>query len=270
MISSSSTLSTDNEMTTRAVSLPMTGPLRRYAPLAILGAVMAAAYGLGLHQYLTLASIAEHRAELKDFVGNHLAAAILAYSAIYIIVVALSLPGAAVLSIFGGLLFGWMISAPVTIIAATIGAVIVFEVVKTSLGAVIAEKAGPFVARLSGGFREDAFNYLLFLRLVPAFPFFAVNAVAGLAGISRKTFTVATLIGIIPGSFAFAYLGRGLDSLIDGQTALYQDCLAKAGADCMLKLSPGALVTREILIAFAALGVVALVPVALRRLKRKA
>ena len=257
-------------MTTRAVPLNMTNPFRRYLPLAILGAVMIAAYALGLHKYLTLASIAENRAGLKDFVGSHLFTAVLAYSGIYIVVVALSLPGAGVLSILGGLLFGWAISAPVTIVAATIGAVIVFEVVKTSLGAVIAEKAGPFVARLSGGFKDDAFNYLLFLRLVPAFPFFAVNAVAGLAGISRKTFTLATLVGIIPGSFAFAYLGRGLDSLIDGQTAIYQDCLAKGGLDCKLALSPGALVTREILIAFAALGVVALIPVILKHFKKKA
>ena len=258
-------------MTTRAASLPMTSSLlRRYAPVALLAAAMAGAWALGLHKYLTLASIAEHREQLKALVESNLLLALLAYSGIYIVVVALSLPGAGVLSIFGGLLFGWAISAPVTIVAATIGAVIVFEVVKTSLGAVIAEKAGPFVARLSGGFRDDAFNYLLFLRLVPAFPFFAVNAVAGLAGISRKTFTLATLIGIIPGSFAFAYLGRGLDSLIDGQTAIYKACVAKGDLGCMLHLSPGALVTREILIAFAALGIVALIPVILKRLKRKA
>ena len=257
-------------MNTRAAALPVTPNLRRFLPLVVLGAAMAGAYGLGLHHYLSLESIAANRAALKLFVGDHLAASILAYVAIYVVVVALSLPGAAVLSILGGLLFGWAISAPVTIIAATIGAVIVFEVVKTSLGAVIAEKAGPFVARLSGGFREDAFNYLLFLRLVPAFPFFAVNAVAGLAGISRQTFTLATLVGIIPGSFAFAYLGRGLDSLIDGQTAVYHECVAKGGLDCMLHITPGALVTKDILIAFAALGVVALIPVVLKRLKRKA
>jgi uncharacterized membrane protein YdjX (TVP38/TMEM64 family) len=232
--------------------------------------LIASAYYFGLHRYLSLGVIADNREALKAFVAAHLIAAVVIYMAIYIVVVALSLPGAAILTIVGGFLFGWALSAPITVLAATAGAVIVFQIVKTSLGAVAAERAGPFVKKLSAGFTDDAFNYLLFLRLVPAFPFFAVNAVAGLCRVNLRTFVSATLIGIIPGTIAFAWLGTGLDSVIDAQAKIYHQCIATGGmADCMYEFDIGALVTREILIAFAALGVVALIPVALKRWKAR-
>ena len=248
---------------------PATTPAyRRAAPLIGLGLVIAVAYALGLHRYLSLAAIAEHRDALKALVADNLPLALAAYAGLYVVVVALSLPGAAALSIAGGLLFGWAISAPVTVLAATAGAAVVFQIVRTSLGESIARRAGPFAEKLAKGFQRDAFNYLLFLRLVPAFPFFAVNAVAGLSGISLRTFLGATLIGIIPGSLAFAYLGAGLDSLIDAQSQVFAACVAANGAgNCRFMLEPSALITREIIIAFVVLGLVALLPVALKRLR---
>lgn len=243
---------------------------RRWLPAAGLLVLIAAAYLAGLHRYLSLGVIAEHREVLKAFVAEHLIAAAAIYMAVYIVTVALSLPGAAILSIMGGFLFGWALSAPITIVAATAGAIIVFQIVKTSLGAVVAERAGPFVKKLSAGFAADAFSYLLFLRLVPAFPFFAVNAVAGLCRVRLKTFVTATIIGIIPGSIAFAWLGTGLDSIIDAQAQIYHQCVATSGMEnCMYNFDVGALITREILIAFVALGVVALIPVALKRWKAR-
>ncbi len=238
--------------------------------MAVLLVLIAAAYFAGLHRYLSLGVIAEHREALKTFVAEHLIAAVAIYMAVYIVTVALSLPGAAILSIIGGFLFGWALSAPITMVAATAGAVIVFQIVKTSLGAVVAERAGPFVKKLSAGFTEDAFNYLLFLRLVPAFPFFAVNAVAGLCRVNLRTFVSATIIGIIPGSIAFAWLGTGLDSIVDVQARIYHRCVATSGMEnCMYNFDIGALVTQEILIAFAALGVVALIPVAFKYWKAR-
>ncbi len=172
------------------------------------------------------------------------------------------------LSIIGGFLFGWMVSAPLSIAAAATGAVIVFQIVKTSFGASIAERAGPFVKKLAGGFAKDAFSYLLFLRLTPVFPFFAVNAVAGLANVKLSTFTLATVIGIIPGGIAFAYLGSGLDGVIDAQRLAHTDCVAKNGADaCAFSIDASALITTDLLIAFAALGLVSLIPVILKKFK---
>jgi uncharacterized membrane protein YdjX (TVP38/TMEM64 family) len=252
---------------------PQTGQsssLRRWSPVAVLLVLIAFAYFAGAHRYLSLGVIAEHREALKAFVAEHLIASVAIYMAVYIVAVALSLPGAAILSIVGGFLFGWALSAPITVVAATAGAIIVFQIVKTSLGAVVAERAGPFAKKLSAGFCKDAFNYLLFLRLVPAFPFFAVNAVAGLCRVKLKTFIAATIIGIIPGTIAFAWLGTGLDSVIDAQAKISHQCVTKSGAEnCMHNFEIGALLTPEILIAFAALGVVALIPVALKRWKAR-
>jgi uncharacterized membrane protein YdjX (TVP38/TMEM64 family) len=131
---------------------------------------------------------------------------------------------------------------------------------------VIADRAGPFVQKLSGGFEKDGFNYLLFLRLVPAFPFFAVNAVAGLTKMKLRTFTLGTLIGIIPGSYVFAWLGRGLGSVIDAARLAQNACVAKQSAAlCPFEFSTASLVTPQLLWAFAALGVLSLVPVALKK-----
>ena len=245
--------------------------LKRWLPLVILGGLVAVAYGFGLHSYFSLQALAENEAMLLSYVKEHLLLSLLIYVGTYIAVVALSLPGAGVLSIIGGFVFGWALSAPVSVIAATIGAVIVFQIVKTSLGAAMAERAGPFVKRLSDGFKDDAFNYLLFLRLVPAFPFFAVNAVAGIARVNLRTFTIATFFGIIPGAVAFAWLGRGLGSVIESQNALHQTCVAQNGlANCPFEISASALITPQLLIAFAVLGLVALVPIAIKKWKSKA
>ena len=243
-------------------------PFKRLLPLGLLAGAAAACYAMGLQNYLTLQSIAEHQTQLSNFVAEHALAAIAIYFVIYVVVVALSLPGAALLSVLGGFIFGWALSAPLTIIAATIGAIAVFKIVQTSLGSTISERAGPFVKNLSHGFEKDAFNYLLFLRLVPAFPFFAVNAVAGLTRIPLRTFIWATLIGIIPGSFAFAWLGRGLGSIIDAQTAAHAVCVAEKGAQaCPYTVAASSLITTQILWALLGLGIVSLLPVALKNWK---
>ncbi len=242
--------------------------LKRWLPLAALLALIGLSLALGLHEYFTLETIAENRGALKLFVANNLALALLIFAAAYIAIVALSLPGAAILSILGGFIFGWRLSAPTVVIAATIGSTIVFQIVKTSLGAVLAERAGPFVQKLSKGFAEDSFNYLLFLRLVPAFPFFAVNTVAGLARVNLRTFVAATFIGIIPGTIAFSFVGSGLDSVIDAQMSANKPCLAQnAAAICDFDLSLSSLITPELLAAFAALGVVAIIPVILKKFR---
>lgn len=244
------------------------GALRRWLPAAALVAVAVAAFGSGLHHHISLEALALNRDALRTFVDQHLALAVLLYMGLYIALVALSIPGAAVMSIAGGFLFGWALSVPATLTAAVVGSVIVFHIVKTTAGAALAEHAGPAVKKLSAGFAENAFYYLLFLRLAPVFPFVIVNAVAGLSRVPIKTFVVATAIGIVPASFAFALLGASLDGIIATELAKYESCAGLKGAEnCHLTLSLSALVTPQLLAAFAVLGVIALVPVALRHLK---
>jgi uncharacterized membrane protein YdjX (TVP38/TMEM64 family) len=248
-----------------------TTPLwRRLAGPLVLLVMLALGYAGGLHHYLTLTSIAEHRAALATYTSDHLALSLLVFVAIYTMAVAVSFPGASILTILAGLLFGWLAGGMAAIIAATIGATIVFQIAKSSFGDVLAKKAGPFLSKISAGFADDAFNYLLFLRLVPAFPFWLVNIAPALANVKLRTFVTTTFIGIIPGTFAFAFVGAGLDSIITGQQAAHSQCIAqKSIAECPYELSVSSLITPQLLLAFAALGVVALIPVALKKWKAR-
>lgn len=247
---------------------PGRGVVRRLLPLFVLIALAGFAVSMGWHRYLTFGQLVENRAALAGFVAANRLLALAAYIAVYVAVVALSLPGGALLTITGGFLFGWIAGGLSVIVAATAGASILFLVARSALGEPLAERAGPWLDRLRKGFQEDALNYLLFLRLVPAFPFWLVNLAPALLGVRLSTFAVGTFLGIIPGTFTFAFLGAGLDSAVDAQIEANRECLA-AGADCDIQLDAGALVTRELLIAFAALGVVALAPVIIKKVRAR-
>lgn len=245
----------------------------RYAPLVLLGLLMATAYALGWHQYLSFKTIGLNYEALKGFVGQHLVVAVLVYMALYIVVVALSLPGGLVMTLSGALLFGWQLGAIATVIGATIGATIVFLVAKTSFGESLAAKAGPWLGKLRQGFQENALSYLLFLRLVPAFPFFVVNLAPALLGVPLRTYVLGTFFGIIPGTTAFSVLGAGLGSAVESQNAIYNACLAQhasnASSSCVYAIDTKALVTNELLAAFVLLGLVALIPVALKKWSKR-
>ena len=247
------------------------GWVKRALPLVILACVGALVVSQGWYKYLTLAQIAENRDLLKGYIEANALIALLVYMGIYIVVVALSLPGGVFLTLTGGFLFGWLIGGLATVLAATMGATIIFLIAKTSFGELLAARAGPRLDKLRAGFQESALNYLLFLRLVPLFPFWLVNLAPALLGVGLGTYVIGTFIGIIPGTFAFAYAGVGLDSVIEAQQQVYQDCLnsqSGSGAPaCAFTLDAGALVTPELLIAFAALGVVALIPVILKKFR---
>lgn len=234
--------------------------------LAFLAAALVAWLN-GWHAYLSLQAIAENRDSLSSFAQANGILAVLLYMAVYVIVVALSLPGGALLTITGGSLFGWLLGGGATVLAATLGASLLFGIVKTSLGAALSERAGPWLSKLSAGFQKNALSYLLFLRLVPAFPFWLVNLAPALLGVRLRTYVVGTGLGIIPGTFAFASVGSGLNSIILAQQAAYESCLASGGSDCRFSLDAGALLTPQILAAFAALGVVSLIPVAIQKLR---
>jgi uncharacterized membrane protein YdjX (TVP38/TMEM64 family) len=132
----------------------------------------------------------------------------------YAALVALSVPGAAVLTIAGGFLFGTWVGGLSAVVGATLGATAVFLAVRAGLGG-LAQRAGRFVGKLEAGFRANAFNYLLVLRLVPIFPFWLVNLVPALVGVRVATYILATFLGILPGTFVYASLGNGLGSLVE-------------------------------------------------------
>ena len=249
------------------------GHVRRLLPVAVVAGLTGLVFAFGWHKYLTLKEIGLNYDALRGFIEDHMALAILMFFAIYIAVVALSLPGAAALTLTGGLLFGWQIAGPATIVAATIGATIIFLVARTSFGEAFAARAGPSLNKLRDGFKDNALSYLLFLRLVPAFPFVVVNLAAAVLGVPLKTYVLGTFIGIIPGTMAFTFAGSGLGSVVRAQNDVYKACLARQAVDqtagCTYSIDTSALMTKELLIAFAVLGVVALLPVAIKMLKSK-
>jgi len=246
--------------------------LKRLWPLIVLVCAMAFVFAMGWHRYLTIGSLAENREALRGFIEAHKLFSLAAFVALYAAAVALSVPGGAVLTLAGGFLFGWLLGGAASVVAATIGATAVFLIAKSTLGSVLASRAGPWLSRFREGFQEDAFSYLLFLRLVPIFPFWLVNLAPGLLGVGLTTYVATTFLGIIPGTFAFALAGNGLDSVIEAQQASYQSCLAKMGAggqeSCSYSLEPGSLLTTELIVGLVALGVVALVPVAVKWIRR--
>jgi len=246
---------------------------KRWGPLAVIAGLTALAFSMGWHHYLTFKTIGLNYEALKSFIADNLVVALLAYVGAYIAVVALSLPGGLVMTLTGGLLFGWMVGATATVIGATIGATIIFLVAKTSFGETLAARAGPWIGKLREGFQENALSYLLFLRLVPAFPFFVVNLAPALLGVPLRTYVIGTLLGIIPGTTAFSVLGAGLGSAVESQNAIYNACVAKNGANaasvCIYTIDTKALITVELLAAFALLGVVALIPVAIKKWSKR-
>ncbi len=245
--------------------LPARRGILRFLPLVVIFAAMVAVYASGATGYLTLEKLLQSRDRLGAFIDAHKILALLTYGAIYAACVALSLPGALLLTISGGFLFGWLAGGIAATISASLGATVIFLVARTSLGAALRERAGPSLAGFRDGFERDAASYLLFLRLAPVFPFWLVNLAPALLNVPLKTFVWTTCLGIIPGTFAYAFAGSGLDSVALAQRRAFDACVASGATDCKADISLHQLVTPHLMLAFAGLGIIALVPALLRR-----
>lgn len=188
---------------------------RRVIPLAIILCGIATFFGFGLHSYVTFDALQEHREWLINQVAEHRTLTALAFIVIYAAVAGFSLPGATMVSVTGGFLFGLWYGTAWNVIGATIGAVLLFLAARTILGDVLYRKVGPWLEKIDSNFQENTFNYMLFLRLVPLFPFFVVNLVPAFTGVSLRTFVITTFIGIIPGAFVYTSVGAGLGTVFD-------------------------------------------------------
>lgn len=225
--------------------------LIRYLPLGVIAATAVAVFATGAYKYISLDTLREHRATLEALVEDRLLLALLAYALAYVVMTALSLPGATLMSLIGGFLFGPFLGTAVVVVAATIGAAVIFTAARTAFGDALRRRAGPFARKMEDGFRRNAFSYLLLLRLIPLFPFFIVNVAPALFNVSLRTYVLATLIGIIPGAFAFVSAGAGLGAVLD------------SGGE--LKLT-GLLMQPAVLTPIIALSILAILPIALKAL----
>ncbi|MGE0223183.1 MAG: TVP38/TMEM64 family protein [Acetobacteraceae bacterium] len=193
--------------------------LRRFLPLLILAAAIGAIWVSGIADELSWATLAREQARLQDWVDEYGLLAATAYVAIYVAVVALSLPQASVMTIAGGLLFGTLLGGALAVIGATIGAIILFLIARSAFGETLASRGGRFLQTVRDGLQRDGFSYLLAIRLIPAFPFWLVNLAAALGGMRLTPYAAATLIGVAPATFILASVGAGIGTVLAvGQT----------------------------------------------------
>lgn len=178
-------------------------------------ALVAAARWAGLGEILSLETLRLHRADLTAWVAAHWVLAALAFVGCYTAVVALSVPGAVVLTVSGGFLFGALAGTLLTVLGATAGATLVFLFARRILGDRALDRFGARAAGLAEGIRRNAWSYLLAMRLLPIFPFFLVNLVPAFVGVRLPVFVATTFLGIIPGTLVFSLAGAGLGSVLD-------------------------------------------------------
>jgi len=216
--------------------------------LLLLAATLAVGlfFYLDLGRFLTLDALKENRQTLADYYQTHKLATVAGFMMVYILQTALSLPGAAILSLAAGAIFGSLAGTLYAVCAATIGATLAFLVTRYLLRDLVLERFGPKLEGLNRELEGRGLNYLLFLRLVPLFPFFLINLAAGLTRLPLRTFVLGTLIGIIPGGFVFV----------------------NAGASLAVINSLGDVASPRVLGSFALLGLFALVPVIYGKVKK--
>ena len=221
--------------------------LKKTLLLVLLVCAIALFFYLDLGRFLTLDALKANRQSLIQYYETHKLVTVATFMAIYILQTALSLPGAAILSLAAGAIFGSLLGTVYAVIAATIGAALAFLVTRYLLRDTIINKFGANLEALNRELETRGFNYLLFLRLVPLFPFFLINLAAGLTRLPLRVFVLGTMIGIIPGGFVFVNAGASLASIE----------------------SLGDVASPRVLGSFALLGLFALVPVIYGKIKQK-
>lgn len=221
--------------------------LKKILILSVVAVAVALFFYLDLQRFLTLEALKANRQLLADYYAVHTVGTVAAFMVIYILQTALSLPGAAILSLAAGAIFGALAGTVYAVVAATVGATLAFLATRYLLRDAILKRFGAKLEGLNRELEQRGWNYLLFLRLVPLFPFFLINLAAGLTRLPLRVFVLGTLVGIIPGGFVFVNAGASLATI---------DSLSDVA-------SP------RVLGSFALLGLFALVPALYGKLKQK-
>ena len=219
---------------------------------ALFAIAIAAFYSFDLSTYLSLNVLKANRDRLLVFTDDHYVPAVLLFIVLYIVQTAFSLPGATLMTLAGGFLFGSLWAALYVNIGATAGATLAFLAARYLFRDWVEQRFGHRLEAFQAGFAQNAFNYVLTLRLIPLFPFWLVNLVAAVTRMRLRTYVAATFVGIVPGCLVFVSLGNGLDQIVAAGTA----------ADAGIMLRPA------VWLPMVGLAVLALLPVAWRRLHR--
>lgn len=225
--------------------------VKKYLPIAVLGIGLLLIIVFDVHKLLSFEVIGENYSLIRNYIEEQFLLSLIIFAVGYALVVAFSIPGASVLSLMYGALLGTLVSGMLIVVAATVGASMIFLAARYAFADTLKERAGPWLSKMQDGFNKNAVSYLLFLRLVPAFPFFVVNIVPAFMGVTLRTYIVTTFFGIMPGTFVFASIGNGIGYVLEqGKTP-----------DLSVLSSP------EILLPLAALGMLSLIPIAYKKIK---
>lgn len=189
--------------------------LQRYGLLVIVIAGLAVVWWMGLHQYVSFETLHKHHEQLNAWVLSNVWWAALVYCAAYVALVGLSLPGGVLMTLAGGYLFGLVYGTLLAATGATVGATIIFIAARNASQAFIRRRAGRIIRRIEAGFRENMLSYMIFLRVVPVFPFFAINLAMAFLGVPLRLYVLTTFFGILPGSAVYAGVGNGMGHLLD-------------------------------------------------------
>ncbi len=192
-------------------------PLSRHIPLAVIAVAAVIGY-FTLGDLLSFDTLREHREALLAFRDANFTGLALAFMAVYVGIVAFSLPGAAVASVTGGFLFGLALGTVFNVTAASLGAVAIFLAARWGLGRMLAQKietSEGTLKKIKTGLHDNEVSVLFLMRLVPVVPFFGANLLPALVGVRFVNFVYTTVLGIIPGALVFTWIGVGVGEVFD-------------------------------------------------------
>ncbi len=240
--------------TDAAVQSAPKSKIKRFLPVAVIALAFGAFIALGGPKYINLEALRDNQDALTAFVSNNFIIAILGFIALYGVLVAISVPGASFLSIFGGFLFGTVAGAFSVVVGATLGATGLFLAARSAFGEGLAAKVGPSMQKFEKGLQENEISYLFILRLVPLFPFFVVNIVPALFKVKLRNYVVTTFFGIMPGSFVYVSVGNGIGDAL------------RAGEDVPLV---GLMTRPAVILPIVGLILLSLIPVAYKKFSKR-
>lgn len=215
---------------------------KKAALLLLMSTASLALYFGALDEYLQLEKLQSLLGDARTYTAAHPVTAILGFAAIYVCTTALSIPGAVILSLFAGALFGVGAGSAVVLFSATIGATLAMLSARYVFSDMVHEKFGERMKTIDAGMEREGGFYLFALRLVPIFPFFVINLAMGLTSIGVWRYVWVSMLGMLPGTVAFVYAGRELGNLHSGTDILN---LPMTDAFTVLGLVP--LVARKII-----------------------
>lgn len=188
---------------------------KRYVPLILVLLSLVLFVALDGYQLFNLKDMQAKGDEINLFIAEHRILAALAYALLYIAFVCISAPGAFIITIIGGFLFGPILGGTLATIAGTFGALLVYEILNCALGKDVNVRLQPFANEIKNGFSDHGFFYMVILRVAPIFPFWVINLVPALLGVRRRVNVLTTFFGIAPACYVYASIGAGSASLLE-------------------------------------------------------